>query len=234
MDTEPTEPTLPADEERMTARDRRAQRVKEQGRRGVPKKAGKTLALVLVAILLIAGGVWAYRQLPKPESPPGHEHSVFRMFADGEELTFDYPQFDYQYTQFTDAHMHFQGGESSNSKYVIHVEGTRRVTLDRFFESLQVDVSGDHVRLNEQIQGGREWRNNDTHSWQLWVDHCADGPDNWVKEPKLFNTKPTHYDRMVITFAPRNATAETLQSQFDQVPTEAQLDADNLGTCDNK
>jgi len=227
------EPTVPPDDEPMTARERRAQRVKAQGRREAPKKLGKTIAILVIAALLVAGGVWAFQQLPKSRGT-GHEHSVFRVFVSGEEVSYDAPQFDYSVTQYTAAHLHHTGPESGNSKYVIHAEGKLGTNLQTFMETLGITMGKDHIHFNEPLQGRGDIKNNETHEWKLWVDACADGPDNWVVKSSFQKYEFLHYDRMLITYAPKGQTPmDQLKSEAAAVPTVAQLDADNLGNCKN-
>lgn len=230
-------PTEPLDGGGATARERRAERVKAQGRKDAPKKAAKMAAIVVGIAVVLAGGVWAISKI-HIEGPPGHEHSVFRMWADGKEVNFNYPQFDLQYTKFLDAHLHLsaQSSETTSSQYVVHAEGTRRVALGTFFDTLGVTTGSNDVKLNAHVSppmhpDATEFHNNATYSWQLWIDHCSDGPDNFVKEGKLFGYKPQHHDRMLITFAPSASTAASLQPEWSGIPSEQDLQRDLKDTC---
>jgi len=219
--------------ESMTARERRAQRVKSQGRRDAPKKLGKTAAFVVLAILVIAGGVWAIQKVPKGRGT-GHEHSVFRVFNNGQEVSFDAPQFDFSVTQYPNAHLHHTGPEAGNSKYVIHAEGRLGTSLQTFMETLGITMGHDHIKFNEGLQGVGDVRNNATHEWKLWVDACNDGADNWAVKSSFQKYEFRHYDRMLITYAPKGATPDDqLKTETNTIPTVAQLDADRLGGCHN-
>lgn len=212
----------------LTARERRAIRVKQQARADAPKKAGKTIAVALVVVLVIAGGVWGYQQIPKGRGS-GHEHSVYRMFVDGQEISFEHPAYDMQQTGFSNMHVHTGG---TGGKYVLHMEGKLGVSLARFLESLQIKASDTKVTLNPTYDGGRVVQNNATHSWQLWVDDCRDGVEgNFAREPRIFGYAPLHHDRMLITYARSDATNESLASETALLPSFADIDRELRETC---
>jgi hypothetical protein len=217
-----------------SVRDRRGQRAAHARRaelRQLPRRTAKAVGLVVLVGLLLAGGVWAFQHLPGGPGY-GHTHSVFRMFVDGSEVSFNHPKFDMSSTRYMDSHLHVSGGgESTSAQYVIHEEGRQGVvTLGGFFESLGLKASTSSVTL-DKVQGGQTITNNATHSWQLWVDECADGPDNWNREGQLFKYKHRPHDRMLIVFGPTMASVADFSAEMTRIPTNQELDEQLKEKC---
>ena len=209
-----------------SARDRRAERVRQQSRRDMPKKVGKNVAIALAIVLVFAGAVWAYNEF----QPPGeiHHHIAIAMYTDGERVDFDNRAFDLSTTQYLRAHLHVPSDPDS----ILHVEGLPGVSLARFFESIQITTSSSKVTLHPVVHGGAAYENNSTHEWQVLVDKCADGPDNWEPAGGKFGYEPGQHDRVLMTFTARGATVEQLADQTGAVPTDAQITSAANDTCD--
>lgn len=222
----------PDEEETVrAARARRAERARALDRRDAGKRAMKYTAVAVGAAILIAAGVWGYQFLP--DAPKNvHNHAVFLVYTDGQVQSFQHCAFDlngcqgFAGTNYMRGHMHYNDGKS-----IIHIEGLEGLTLERFFESLRVDFNDDSVKFDDVIHGGRNVRNNETHAWQFWLDRCADGANNWEKQNGMAKYQPKQHDRMLFTFAPSNATQETLAPQLNAVPTDADIGAVTKDTC---
>ena len=187
---------------------------------------------LLLAALLMAGCAGA--PAPTEDSrigKTGHEHAVFRMFVQGQEVGFNDARFDYSNTRYSQAHMHFHGAESTSAEYVIHAEGILGYRLREFFDTLDVEVAKDHVRLNPEVHGSKEYVNGGGLAWQMWVDGCKDGPDNWAHVADWTEYRPFQHDRMLITYASQSATPDSLAQELARVPSHADLDASLNDAC---
>lgn len=208
-------------------RSERAERIERSEKR---RDLLKVTAIGVAAILIIAGAVYAFNLLPGGPRT-GHEHYVFRIYNETEEIKFDDPWFDFSRTKAVRAHMHFSGPESTNAQYVIHSESRLGINLRYFFNTIDVELGPDHVELDGHIHNDARWDDNDTHAWQLWVDGCRDGPDQWVKQERLGSYHPDQHDRMLIVYAPRTANETTLAVQMTSVPTHDQLSQQLRDEC---
>lgn len=216
-----------ADEESggMSARDRRAERVRQQSRRDMPKKVGKNVGIAVAVVLVLAGAVWAMNEFRPPSEI--HHHVAFAMFTDGQRVDFDNRALDLSQTQYLRAHLHVPSDPDS----ILHVEGLPGVSIARFFESIKIQTSDSKVTLSPVAHGAPIYENNATHEWQVWVDACADGPDNWESKGSMFGYVPRQHDRILMTFTARGNTAEQLADEMAAVPTDAQIAAAANDTC---
>src|SRR5581483_4984690 len=191
-----------------------AQRARAERLRQAPKAVAKNLAVVAVAVGVVAGAWWGIEHLPK-DAGTGHIHAGFKMFDNGTLVPFNDKSFDLTETGFARCHLH---NGDRGVPYVMHIEGKLGITLQECFQHWGMSASGSTVTYSP-AQGRASHGNNATYSWQLWVDLCGDGANNWYKEPALFKFKPVQHSRMLITFAPNDATAQSLTTELNQVPS---------------
>lgn len=168
---------------------------------------------------------------PRLANRTGHEHSVFRMFVDTQEVTFYESVFSYETTRHVRAHLHTSGSEETNAQFVIHKEADLGAHLAEFFHSLGVTICADRIELDSAVHGGRVVSNNESMEWQLWVDACADGPGPWRAEADIGGYVPQPLDRMLLTFGPRGAPMDRIQAEGEQVPTHEELMMDLPDRC---
>lgn len=222
-------------------RRRRAEQAKRT-RRGEATRTWLVRYAWAAAILIVAVGVWAgVQQLPergKAEREESiHRHAVFRMFVLDDEIRFDDCAFDLDGcagkagTNYVAAHIHTYEAERG----ILHIEHPKslgNMTLGRFFNSLDVNLTRDRVALDDAVHAGRVVESNQTFAWRLWVNPCVREPDQWLEiTGKFAGYVPQQHDRMLLTFARRDAVEADFAAQFQAIPTSTQLSGVTYDYC---
>ena len=72
----------------------RQERAAKNRRKALPAKAGKRILIAAIALLAVAGIVYAFQQSAETRGNcPGHWHSTFQIFVDGERVPFPQPPY---------------------------------------------------------------------------------------------------------------------------------------------
>lgn len=186
-------------------RARRAERVREQKMKQMPKEMARRAAFIGVAILVVGAlgyAVW-WSSFGKPDNV--HWHAAWEMYAWDEEsqsyrhFDFNNPAYDLQsgtaFASSSSYHLHTDGRAGDDD--IVHLEfKPPPFPVWRFFEGMTVEISKSSVKLDD-LHGGERYRENDTHEWRLFVQKLE---GEWHEEPKFEDYNMKDGDRVLVTF----------------------------------
>lgn len=191
-------------------RARRAERVREQKLKDMPKVVAKNAAIG-VAIVVAVGGlgtlIWWTTQ-GQPDHV--HWHAGWELYAWDEEEG-SYRHFEYTNGGYDPGsgsalatpmrnHLHTTGAPGSDN--VVHLESRPPpFELDRFFDGLGIDMKRTSLTMDD-LHGGDRFANNATHSWRLFVQP-ADG--DWEENGRFNDYTMQDGDRLLVTFGDPDA-----------------------------
>lgn len=235
----PDEPETPpgssesdATERRLTARERREQRYRDQERKALPTKLLRRGGIAALVILLIAGGawgaVWVYNSTKDKcefSRENLHEHASFAVFEDGYEngtkrLSFQSPKFDLEGPRSEGLlpmkfHMH------QPNDFQFHME-FGCATMEDFFSFVGGRLRAGHLKLDPYLHGSKVLEDNDTMQLKFYLRQ-VDG--NWVEKPDAHQIQLRDGQRLLITYGRANETKLQAQQAAVPVPPEAQVGA---------
>lgn len=193
-----------------------AERYKELERRDRFVAAAKLGALALVAVVLMAGIVWAAPRILKIGERPcsWHEHATFRVFVRGEQLSFQHPKFDMGGPGKPGllpmrAHLH------QPDDYTLHLEGACATTSD-FFGFVDATLKRESFKLDPYLHNATLLNNEGDRMLRFFLFLPEPGNGTWVEKPDLPGHQPRNGQRILITYG--NETASQIQDEQARVP----------------
>lgn len=132
-------------------------------RRAAPRVSG---VLMLLAILLVGGGTWAFALTTAPPPEPVHLHVGLAVFHEDERLRFDDPLFDLASRRHLRSHLH------SPDDGTLHLEGPPGHTLgDALAAAMDLHLGTATWQLDGMTRGGA-------------VVNVRGGTAVWVRAPE--------------------------------------------------
>lgn len=212
-----SDPVSPADEpeRRMTARERRAERVRKGERKKLPAKALKNAALVVVVVLVLAGAVYGVNKLntlaPSCALQSSHEHATFYIYDNGELLHFKHPKFNMQGSGVGvlpgKMHMHQPVDDQLHLEFGCGPFG-------QFFDYTGMELRPGYLKLDEELHGGKvlQDQGNQTLKMYLFEPDMDNVPlGNWTLKPDLHKHQLRDCERALITYG--NQTDQQIEQQ---------------------
>lgn len=231
MVDEPETPTEPTGEDRMTARERRAQRAKEAQRRDMPKRTMKRAAIAIAILLALVGVVAGVRFLSGLGPGPcpleqTHEHSSFYIYVPDEanasspkRVSLAHPTHDLRVPggqgKFPPkAHMHYPNDWQGHHEFGC-------ATVSEFLGYIGMEVEPGHLKLDPQLNGGKVYDDagNLTVKFYLFLpdyDDRSGRTGNWSEKPDLPDHQPRDLERWLIAYG--NWTDEQVQTMQNEIP----------------
>ena len=167
----------------------------------------KLAAVGVAAIIVLSGGVWGASKLASlgPEKCNFHEHASFRVFDEGQQLSFQHPRFDMR-NMAMKAHMH------QPNDYQVHLEGGC-ANVKTFFSLMGMSLKPGYLKLDTELHVGKVLRDEGNLTLRFFL-MTPDG--NWTEKPDLPNHQLRDQQRALITYG--NLTFEEIARQRGLVP----------------
>lgn len=186
-------------------RARRAERVRDQKMRDMPKVVAKNVAIGL-AVVVAVGGVGALVWWStEGQEDHVHWHAAWELYVRDEEegayrhIDYRNPTYDLssgsEHATPPSYHLHVAGASGTDD--VVHLESRPPpFILDRFFGALGMDMDRTSVKM-DSLHGGTRYSENATHEWRLFVQPF-DG--DWEESGRFGSYRMDDGDRLLITF----------------------------------
>lgn len=193
----------------QSQRDRRRARYEANKPRfqmpAIPWKSFAIPAAVILGVGLVAGMPYVQENYLLDKGCPGHWHASFRVYEDGEPLSFQHQRFDMRYMGMA-GHLH------QSNDWKMHLEGGC-LTVSGFFDNMGMDLARDSFELDKELHGGRvlETEGNQTLGFFLGLANAT-----WIEKPDLPSYQPKDGERILITYG--TWTTEELKSWQERVP----------------
>lgn len=166
------------------------------------RKAGVPVALVLLGSGIAFGFYWTATHQP---DCPGHWHATYKVFDEGEELSFQHSRFDMRYMSMR-THIH------QPKDYLMHLEAGC-ADVSEFFDAMGLELRRTSFELDEELHDGETLANQGNMTLRFFM---APTNGTWQEMPNLPSYQPLDGDRFLITYG--NATIEEIARQQALVP----------------
>ncbi len=214
-------------DERVTARERRRQRVRAEERRQLPMKAVKTFAVWGGILVGSAGVVWGLVYLSGLGEDCAleelHEHATFYVYDNGTRVRFQHPKFDMEGPGEagllpSKVHMH------QPNDYQVHLE-FGCATMGQFFGYMGAEFEEGRFQLDDVVNGGKvlEDEGNMTLRYFLFMPDEDRSKHNgtWIEKPDLPSHQGRDCQRMLITFGELTDAMIAEQQKSVPAPTDS-------------
>lgn len=205
------------------ARERRLQRLKDERRQELPKVIAKRVAIGVIALAVI-GGLGAaiyFAGGPGDEDCPGHWHSNFAVFVDGERARIPQPPYMFQNDGpggIMPLSLHLHSGNTQQ----IHYEpqgGRRCVGVEETMGDMGITLESDRIAFSDEYDGlpvSGSHEANETHMVRILFQQNTDDGFREMSFSEADDYQPRDGEKFVIAFG--DYSDEELQAMMDAIP----------------
>ena len=194
----------------------REERAAQNRRKALPAKMGKRVLIVAVLLLAVAGVVYAFQQSAETRREcPGHWHSTFQVWIDGERVPFPQPPYMLAPQGKLPLSMHMH----SPSQEILHFEPSPKpecLGVADTFDLIDVDLGQDRIVLDGEhgMDGTYEAEGNKTLRYFL---QPKDGDLREVEWSSLRDRQLANGEKLLVAFG--TYTDDQIKAMMDGIST---------------